>query len=167
MSRFCVNCGKEVNENFCPNCGTKVPEVNGQPNVQSVEGVQPVQNAQPVQSNNDISKYYDIYKLIAGIVMIFFGVMMVVFSLDPDKTYLYELAGYDITLAFTAPGLLCLGGGVLSILSRKNKNLLIPTAILFFIAAVINMSGISDISILFILCCLFGALDIVLYMKTR
>ena len=51
MSRFCTNCGKEVNENFCPNCGAKVPDLNGQPNVQTFE------NVQPVQKNNDISKY--------------------------------------------------------------------------------------------------------------
>ena len=161
MSRFCTNCGKEVNENFCPNCGAKVPDVNGQPNVQTFE------NVQPVQKNNDISKYFNIYEIIVGIVMVFFGICLVVFSSNGDKTYLYELAGYNIMLAFTAPGILCLAGGVLSFLSRNNKNLLIPTAIIFFVAAIVNMCVISDISILFILCCLFGAFDIVFYVKTR
>lgn len=154
MSRFCVNCGTEVNENFCPNCGAKVGQVN------TINDVQTVQKS-------DSKKSYNVYKLIVGIIMIFFGFCLVVFSGDSDKTYLYELAGYDIALAFTIPGVLCLISGTLSIISRKKFILLIPTAVLFFITAIVNMIGISDISILFLMCCVFGILNIVFYVKTR
>lgn len=154
MSRFCVNCGTEVNENFCPNCGAKVGEVNT------------INDVQTVEKSSD-KKNFNVYKLIVGIIMIFFGVCLVIFSSNSDKTYLYELAGYNIALAFTIPGILSLISGTLSILSRKNNILLIPTAVIFFITAIVNMVGISDISVLFIMSCVFGILNIVFYMKTR
>ena len=159
MKRFCVNCGSEVEGNFCPNCGTKIEngDISNQVFVNGSNG--------PVVE--DKGKKYNLYKSITGGIMLFIGFCVFVFSFNEEQTHLYEIAGYSIMLAFTIPGLLTLAGGSLSIASKKNNQLLLYAGIAYIAGAVVNMIGISDISILFILSCVFGILNIVFYAKTR
>ena len=78
-----------------------------------------------------------------------------------------NLIGYNVFLGFTLPGIFSLAGGILSILSRKRNILLLVTGILYLCGALVNMCGIHDVSILFILSVVFGILNIVFYFKNR
>lgn len=159
MKRYCVNCGSEVEGNFCPNCGTKVEngDINNQVFVND-------SNGSIVSEKND---KYNLYKSITGGIMLFLGFCVFVVSFSEEQTRLYEIAGYSIMMIFTLPGLLTLVGGSLSIASKKNNQLFLFSGISYIAAAAFNLIGLSDISILFILCCVFGILNIVFYSKTR
>ena len=162
MKRYCVNCGLEVKENFCPNCGTKVDNsVNSGINITNQVFVNDSRGF--VSSNNK----YNLYKSIVGGIMIFFGFYIFAFSFYKDQMHLYEIVGCNIMLAFTIPGLLALVGGILSVASKKNNALLLYSGIMYFFVAIVNMCGISDVSPLFIMSCVFGILNIVFFNKTR
>lgn len=152
MEKFCGNCGKEIQGNFCSNCGKKVGEVSS------------VNNSSDDYSKN---KKHDIYRLVSGIVMILLGACLVLASLGEEDVSFYESIGYNLLLAFTLPGLFSLIGGILSIVSRKYNILLLISGILFACGAVVNMCGIHDVSILFILSVIFTIFNIMFYLKNR
>lgn len=152
MEKFCGNCGKEIQGNFCSNCGKKVGEVSS------------VNNSSDDYSKN---KKHDIYRLVSGIVMILLGACLVLASLGEEDVSFYESIGYNLLLAFTLPGLFSLIGGILSIVSRKYNILLLISGILFACGAAVNMCGIHDVSILFILSVIFTIFNIMFYLKNR
>lgn len=158
--KYCSNCGSKVEGSFCSNCGAKIQteENNAQFNSEV--------NAY-FQKKLQSSKNHDIYRLVVGIIMIIIGTCIFIAGMDEGSKLEYMIYGYDMTLAFTLPGLLTLAAGILSIVSRKVNVLLLISGILYLVAAICNVCGISDISILFILCCIFGPINIVFYTKTR
>ena len=159
MKRFCVNCGSEVEGNFCPNCGTKIEngDINNQVFVNGSNG--------PVETEK--KDKYNLYKSITGGIMLFLGFCVFIVSFNEEQTHLYEIAGYSIMMVFTIPGLLTLTGGSLAIASKKNNQLFLYSGIAYIAAGACNLIGLSEVSLLFILCCVFGILSIVFYTKTR
>ena len=157
MKRFCVHCGAEVESSFCPNCGTKIEDGTQYSNE--------VNNY--VQQKIDSKKNHNVYRTVVGIVMIIIGACLLIFSMNDEQTRVYELYGYSIMLGFTLPGVFSLAGGILSIVSKNKNELLLYSGISYFAGAVINMCGISDVSLLFIMSCVFGVLNIVFYKKTH
>ena len=172
---YCSNCGSKTEGKFCSNCGKEVVESN-------------VVNSQTNQLNPEMTEYFkqklenkknhNGYRLASGIVMIVLGAVILLAAITIsdalDKTGYRSLSdmylayrGLNITFVFTLPGLLILAGGILSIVSRKNNTLLLISGIAYLTAAIINMCAISDISILFILCCVFGPINLVFYSKSR
>ena len=99
--------------------------------------------------------------------MIILGFCIFIVSLNDESTLKYELLGYDMTLAFMIPGIVTLAGGILSIVSRKTNKLLLISGLCYVAAALSNVCGIEDISLLFILCCIFAPLNFVFYSKTN
>lgn len=157
MKRFCVYCGSEVDSSFCPNCGAKVEDGTLYSNEVN----------DYVKQKIDSKKNHNIYRTVVGIVMIFIGACLLIFSMNDEQTHLYELYGYNIMLGFTLPGVFSLAGGILSVVSKNKNELLLYSGISYFVGAVINMCGISDVSLLFIMSCVFGVLNIVFFKKTH
>lgn len=157
MKSFCVHCGTEVDSSFCPNCGTKVEDEN-----QYSSEVN-----EYVKQKLESKKNHNTYRTVTGIVMIILGACLLIFSMSDGQTHIYESYGYHIMLGSTLPGVFSLAGGILSLLSKNRNELLLFSGISYFVGAVINMCGISDVSILFIMSCIFGVLNIVFYNKTR
>lgn len=137
MAKFCSNCGKELNEDqdVCLGCGKVIPK-----------------ESKP--------KNHSGYKTSTGIVMIILGVCLLSAAISSDsKEFLNTLLVYGL------PGLCALISGILSLNSKKNPDLLVPSAIVMFIGATINFTGIIDISIFSIIAITFGILNIVLSKK--
>ena len=155
MEKFCSKCGSEIQGNFCSNCGKKVGEVS------SYNSVVDDYLKQKIDNKNN----HNTYRLVTGIIMIIIGSCLVLTSMNEESAR--NLIGYNVFLGFTLPGLFSLAGGILSILSRKRNILLLVTGILYFCGALVNMCGIHDVSILFILSVVFGILNIVFYFKNR
>ena len=159
MGKFCSKCGTKIEGSFCTNCGTKADV-----------------KAETVISN-DVNDYlkdkarakrdHDIYRLVVGIVMIIVGVCIFIASLGEEYIEKYEDLGYDVTLGFTLAGIAALVGGILSIVSRKNNKMLLVSGVCYVAAAICNVCGIEDISLLFIMCCIFAPLNFVFYSKTN
>ena len=122
-------------------------------------------------------KQHNGYRISTGIIMIVISsfVLFAALVLTSNKSSVYSryiTIDYDalttaILFALTLPGLCTLAGGILSIVSKKNNNLLLVSGILYLVAALVNMLAITDISILFILACTFGIINIVFYSKAR
>ena len=157
MKRFCVHCGSEVDSSFCPNCGTKVEDGTQYSNEVN----------ECVKQKLDNKKNHGTYRIVVGIVMIIIGACLLIFSMNDEQTLVYELYGYSIMLGFTLPGVFSLAGGILSLLSKNKNILLLCSGISYFVGAIINMCGISDVSLLFIMSCVFGILNIVFFKKAR
>lgn len=161
MGKFCSKCGSKVEGNFCTNCGTKITE--------KAETVKII--------SNDVNDYlkdkvrakrdHSTYRLVLGIIMIVLGFCVFIVSLNEESVLKYEMLGYNVTLGFMLPGLAILAGGILSIISRNNNKLLLISGICYVVAAICNVCGIQDISILFILCCIFAPMNFVFYTKTN
>ena len=114
----------------------------------------------------DAKRNHYTYRTVTGVIMIIIGFCLFVFSFNETETFKYELFGYNIILSFLLPGIITFISGILSIMSKKKNILLLISGLLYFAGAIINMCGISDVSILFILSILFGILNIVFYKKT-
>lgn len=155
MEKFCSKCGSEIQGNFCSNCGKKVGEVS------SYNSVVDDYLKQKIDNKNN----HNTYRLVTGIIMIIIGSCLVLASMNEESAR--NLIGYNVFLGFTLPGIFSLAGGILSILSRKRNILLLVTGILYLCGALVNMCGIHDVSILFILSVVFGILNIVFYYKNR
>ena len=155
MEKFCSKCGSEIQGNFCSNCGKKVGEVS------SYNSVVDDYLKQKIDNKNN----HNTYRLVTGIIMIIIGSCLLLASMNEESAR--NLIGYNVFLGFTLPGIFSLAGGILSILSRKRNILLLVTGILYFCGALVNMCGIHDVSILFILSVVFGILNIVFYYKNR
>lgn len=160
MGKFCSKCGTKIEGNFCTNCGTKATE-----------------KVETQKLSNEVNDYlkdkvrtkrnHNNYRLIIGIIMIILGFCIFIVSLSDEEVLKYEAVGYNMLLGFTLPGLAVLSGGILSIISRNNNKLLLISGICYVAAAVSNVCGIQDISLLFILCCVFSPLNFVFYSKTN
>lgn len=169
--KYCVNCGTKINGKFCSNCGAKVE------NEQTSKEITPeIQEYIYNQMNN--KKNHNGYRISTGIIMIVVSAFLLFAAIyldsvksDPFRYYdynkLFMALNTNVTFALTIPALLVLTGGILSIVSKKNNNLLLVSGILYLVAALCNMMAISDISILFILACTFGIINIVFYSKAR
>lgn len=161
MGKFCSKCGSKIEGAFCTNCGTKANE--------KAEATKII--------SNDVNDYlkdkarakrdHSTYRLVLGIIMIVLGFCVFIVSLDEGSVTKYEDMGYNVTLGFMLPGIAALAGGILSIISRKTNKLLLVSGICYLLAAILNVCGIQDISLLFILCCIFVPLNFVFYSKTN
>lgn len=138
MGKFCTNCGKELNEkqDICLGCGSMIKK---QENLSSI--------------NNPINHYG--YMNTVGIIMIILGTLLILGAN-------YEMYEYPI-LVFNLPGLFSIVSGILILNAKKNKNLLLTSAIILFIGAVSNILGIQDISIYTVVVVIFGVMNIVYY----
>ena len=145
---FCSKCGEKLEGNFCTNCGTPAGQI-----VNNTTAAKPV--------NNDHSTY----RLVVGIIMVILGLLIFIASLNDETVAKYELAGYDMTLGFMIPDIATAVGGILSIISRNNNQMLLFSAIAYIGAAVCNACGSQDVSLLCILCVIFGILNFVFYSK--
>lgn len=146
---FCSKCGEKIEGSFCTNCGTPAGQVVAAPTAKAVD-------------NN-----HNTYKLVVGIIMVILGALIFIATLDDATVAKYELVGYDVTLGFMIPGIAAAVGGILSIVSRNNKQFLLFSGIAYVAAAVSNCVGIKDVSILFILSVIFGILNFVFYAKAN
>ena len=153
--------GLKYGYNFCTNCGTKVAE--------KAEATKIISSAANDYLEDKIraKRDHDIYRLVLGIIMIILGFCIFMVSLDDGSIDKYELIGYDMTLGFMLPGIATLVGGILSIVSRNNNKMLLISGICYVAAAISNVAGIQDVSLLFILCCIFATLNFVFYSKTN
>ena len=160
MGKFCSKCGTKLEGNFCTNCGAKATDKGNN-----------------FVANNDVNDYlkdkvrakrnHDTYRLVVGIIMIILGSCIFIASLDEGITDKYELLDYNITLGLTLAGLATLVGGILSIVSRKNNKNLMLSGLCYVAAAICNIAGIRDVSILFVLCCIFAPINFVFYSNTN
>lgn len=170
--KYCVKCGTKITGNFCANCGYKVEqEVTNQITPEMAEYL----NRQMYGK-----KCHNGYRISTGIIMIVVGAILLFTALyleslksDPYKYYrsanIYRsiISNVNIIATFVIPSLLCIAGGILSVISKKQNTLLLISGILYLVAALCNMVAISDISILFILACTFGVINIVFYSQVR
>lgn len=140
MSKYCQNCGKELNENqdICLGCGVFINKTV------------------PVKKKDKGS--HSGYKTTTGIIMIVLGACMIIGA--SDEFYDYPL------IVFSIPGLLGLASGILSLVSKKRPNLLFVSGILLFVGALVNFLGIIDVSIFMILAIIFGIFNII-YSKEK
>lgn len=140
MTKYCQNCGKELNENqdICLGCGVVINK------------------STPGKKKNNGS--HSGYKTTTGIIMIVLGACMILGA--SDDLYDYPL------IVFSIPGLLGLTSGILSLVSKKRPNLLLVSGILLFIGALVNFLGIVDVSIFMILAIIFGIFNII-YSKDK
>ncbi len=169
--KYCSNCGSKVEGSFCTNCGAKIQE-----NLNSGTQLNGDVNAY-LQQQMESKQNKNGYRLAVGVIMIILGAIIFVAGMVVDSAlnggnYLealkyIEYAKMNLTLAFILPGLAILAGGILSIVSRKMNTLLLISGICYLSAAVFNICAISDISLLTILCLIFGPINIVFYTKTR
>ncbi len=169
--KYCSNCGAKVEGNFCANCGAKVQE-----NFNNGSQLNDNINAY-LQQQIESKQNKNAYRLVVGIIMIILGAIVFAAGMTIDSALnsgnyfeaikYIEYARMNLTLAFILPGLAILAGGILSIVSRKINTLLLISGICYLLAAVFNICAISDISILTILCLVFGPINIVFYTKTR
>lgn len=160
MGKFCSKCGSKVEGSFCTNCGTKITE-----KAENTVANSAVNDY--IMDKVNAKKNHDTYRLVVGIVMIILGFCVFVASLSADTIDKYADLGYDVTLGFTIPGIALLAGGILSIIARKNNKMLLISGICYVAAAISNVCGISDISLLFILSCIFAPLNFVFYSKAE
>ena len=137
MAKFCSNCGKELNEDqdVCLGCGKVVSK-------------EPVINVQTENKDNN----HKSYKTTTGIIMIVLGFCLLCASGTGVES---------AVLVYTLPGFFGLIGGILNLITLKKSSLLIPSAVLFFLGAVINFLGIKDLSIFAILSVVFGIFNII------
>lgn len=159
MSKFCSKCGSQLNGNFCSNCGAKVEE-------NSVSGLSEAAN-EYINKKIESKQNRNGYRTTVGIIMIILGALVFIASFDDATILTYEALGYDMTLGFTLAGIASLVGGILSIVSKNNNSLLLISGICYAIAAISNVCGIKDISILFILCCVFAPINFTIYSRTN
>lgn len=158
MGNFCGKCGAKVEGQFCSNCGNKITD-----------------NAESVVSNNDANEFlkqqminkknHNTYRLVVGIVMIILGFCVFIASMSNKESL--EAIGYNSVLGFMLPGLFALAGGILSIISRNDNKFLLYSGICYVVTALCNMIGIENISLLFILCCIFAPLNFVFCTKAN
>lgn len=158
MGNYCGNCGTKVEGEYCTKCGAKITN-----------------NTEPVLVNNEANdflqqqllnkKNHNTYRLVVGIVMIILGFCVFVASMTNKESL--ELYGYNPILGFMIPGLTALTGGILSIIGRSNNNFLLYSGICYVVTGLCNMIGIENISLLFILCCIFAPLNFVFYSKAN
>ena len=147
---YCSKCGEKIEGNFCTHCGTEAGQI--------------VKDSPIKVTDNK----HNTYRLVVGIIMLILGSIIFMASLSEETVAKYEIIGYDITMGFMIPGIVTLVGGVLSIVSRKENNtLLLLSGICYVAAAVSNCYGIKDISLLFIMCCVFSILNFVFYTKSN
>ncbi len=179
--KYCSNCGSKVEGSFCTNCGAKVQDA--QVNNVGLDANQGMNNG----FNNEVNAYFQKqidakknhngYRVAVGVIMIVLGAIMLFAGIviqsalnSANVLTRLEYAQYvniNLTFAIILPSLLVLAGGILSIISKKNNMLLLISGISYLVAAVCNICAISDISILAILCLVFGPINIVFYTKTR
>lgn len=135
MAKFCSNCGSELNseQDVCLKCGKVILKED------KIE-----------EKSKD--PYHKTYKTITGIIMIILGVCLMLASDSTD----YKMP----LLVYTIPGLFGLISGILSLNSKKNPSLLMPSAIILFAGSLVNFIGILDISIFTILAVCFGIFNI-------
>ena len=158
MGKKCTVCGQEVEGKFCPNCGNKAVE----------EGTVVTQEvADYMKTRLENKKNHGTYKMVVGIIMTILGTLILVGGLDDGVELLGDLADYDTTLAFVVPGVLTIIAGVMLIVSKFVKELLPISGVAFLVAAIVNMIGISNISILAILGIIVGILNIVYFFNKK
>lgn len=155
MTKFCGKCGAEITEDFCTSCGAKASETT---------------------KRNDVNEYFheklmskkrhNGYRIAGGIIMIILGFLLTCVCLASDEVDV-DLSSYNLTLVFLIPGLLTMVGGILSIISKKVNVCLLISGILYALAAIFNAIGIENISLLFIICCVYAPLNIVYYIKAE
>ena len=153
---YCSNCGTKVEGNYCTNCGAKI-ENSENTTIQHNNVV--YTNIQQKENN------YDGYRIAVGIIMIIIGGLVSLGGVQATSSY--GLTEMQIYTALIIPGFLTIISGILSIVSKNNNVLLLVSGVLYFVAAIANFFTIRDISILFILCAVFGSLNIAFYNKTN
>jgi len=158
MGKFCSKCGTKLEGTFCTNCGTKADV-----KTETVSSEVNDYLMDKVKAKRD----HSIYRLVVGIIMIILGACIFIASFGEEFVEKYEDLGYDITLGFTLAGIAVLAGGILSVISRKNNKMLLISGICYVAAAICNVCGIQDISLLFIMCCVFAPLNFVFFSKTN
>lgn len=163
MVKFCSKCGTKVEGTFCTNCGSKIGEEKEAGKIISNDVNDYLEDKARAKRNHDI------YRLVVGIVMIIIGFCVFVGSLDEELLIEkgVNLDDINVTLALTLPGLAALAGGILSIIARKNNKMLLISGFCYVAAAICNVAGIQDVSLYFILWCIFAPLNFVFYSKTE
>ena len=155
MAKKCNVCGQEVEGNFCQNCGNKVTEESGAVSKELTDFM-----AQKLENK----KNHSVYKVTVGIIMTIIGALVLIGGLAEDSDVIFgELLDYNVTLAFVIPGIATIIGGVTHIVSKYVKPMLPVSGTLYLVAAVVNMVGIENISILAILGIVFGILNLVYF----
>ena len=133
MSKFCTKCGNELKEGaeFCTSCGNKV--------------------------NGTVKTYKETKSFtVMGVCMIVLSlIVMCGATADGISDKL------DVNVVFIIPALVAIGGGILSIMSKKNKSFLIYSGALYILAAAINTYGIKDVSIFGIVNIIFAIYNII------
>ena len=133
MSKFCTKCGNELKEGaeFCTSCGNKV--------------------------NGTVKTYKETKSFtVMGVCMIVLSlIVMCGATADGISDKL------DVNVVFIIPTLVAIGGGILSIMSKKNKSFLIYSGALYILAAAINTYGIKDVSIFGIVNIIFAIYNII------
>ena len=158
--KYCSNCGAKMEGNFCSNCGAKSVQENETQINQEV--------ADYIKTKVEGKKNHNGYRLSVGIIMIVLGALVFIGGLNiEDALETFGIESSQVTMALTLPGLLCITGGILSITSKKNNTLLLASGIAYLVAAVLNIITISDISLLAILCCVFGPINIAFSTKNN
>lgn len=104
MSKYCSNCGKELQENtkFCPDCGTKTSQDDNVNQNQQVNMTNQVFSQQSIQSNIKKSKRKSGCLIIIIVVFVIIGMMIAVGSaqnqLDKDTQKKMMLKMFKVLL---------------------------------------------------------------------
>lgn len=135
--KFCQYCGKELNEEqvVCLGCGREVPKM---PN--------------KIKHNG--------YYVSTSIIMIVVSACLLIAGLNTEYMEEYSEIYDNLILVFAGPGLLGLTGAILCLVGKKNKVLLIASAVCYIIAAAINFVAIETVSLFAIMACIFAGFNI-------
>ncbi len=145
MAKFCSNCGSPLQEgqDVCLKCGLFIKKDN--------------LNVSNDTYNTETKKsyYHKTYTIIVGIIFIFLSFCVLIAGFSGE--YLVE----NPILVFTIPGMLGLLSGTILLLASSNKNLFLVSGLIMFICFLFNFLAQMDISILGILCIIFGIINCV------
>ena len=159
MGKFCSNCGSPLNGKFCSNCGAK-SEINSANGLSEEANRYINQKIASKQNHNG-------YRIAVGVIMIILGALILIGLFNESTILEHESLEYDMGLGLLLPSIAVLIGGILSIISVNDNNLLLPSGICYIAAAVYNFFGIRDISLLFILCCVFAPINFAYYSSVK
>jgi hypothetical protein len=162
---FCKNCGTPLQPGYqaCPSCGTPVTAMpqpmpmNNQPMggpqmpMGQPMGPQPYYQAPPKQK-------YSGYFAASSIIMIIIGAILIVGSGS-------QTAFDDVTMALVLPGICGVVGGILCLVGKKNKVMVMASGGVYILATILNSIAISDVSLYGIAGVVFGILNIVFGLK--
>ncbi len=142
MNKFCTNCGHPLKEgaDVCLNCGVYVNK-NKEKNYENIS------------SDTKKTTNHKTYSMIVGIIFIILSFCVLIAGFQNSLNLEFPI------FVYTIPGVLGITAGILLLLASSNKSFFLISGVMMFICFFINFISQLDISILGILCIIFGIIN--------